>query len=189
MVPDLISEADARESSFEIEIELEVPSDFWALAPERYEDPPQQRRLWEGVGAPYTPEFLDLVHDGLRRRGWPAENIDAMYSYFEDFVWNPCEGEENEADCPVMKFRVSIPGDWLVEHPRFLSDLVALSGEGLLIETPDGPARFKIDYWRIFAEHGELSGADWEDSIFHVNVRRPPPSHETGHPHDWFPAA
>lgn len=179
-----------KESAFDVELEWEVPWDFWEEEPEPPYEDPAQLRLFE-LEPPFRTDWLDRFHDELMKRGWPQQNIEAVYSYFEDVVEDPREGEEKEDPFlrPLMRFRVWIPGDWLAEHPDFFTSFDKLAKEGVRIRTDGDEGPYHLAYWRIYADRGPLEGTDWGDSGW-FTVRppreRPPAMREKG-PKEWFP--
>lgn len=171
-----------KESSFQVELEFEVPEDFWDLKEPVYEDP-AQKLFWEEARI-VRENWLDNFHWALRRSGWPAENIDAIYSYFEEPVQNPDEGEER-AWPPIMRFYINIPGTWLVDHRDFFRQFDHLRKDGLKVLTKDQGRVFHLNYWRITAEGGELGGETWEGTYFVVHPRREGLVRHG--PLEWFP--
>jgi hypothetical protein len=190
---DVLREKDVRDSQFDIEIQFEAPEGFWEPDPEAPYRHPEQRHFWKGAvpkrqSEYWRVEWLDDLHMELRKRGWPAENVDAMYSYFEDPVWNPDEGEELEPDMPpAVEFRLWIPGDWLIRHPDFFMDLERLKKKGMTVRVNGKKKNFKLFYYRINVKDGELDGEAWEDSFFIVKPPREKPKAFEGGPRDWFP--
>jgi hypothetical protein len=179
---DTIPGAVVKDSVFDVEIEFEVPENFWDVKEPAYDDP-AQRLFWEEARI-VRENWLERFHWALRKSGWPIENIDASYSYFEDAVQNPNDGEE-EARTPAMRFHVSIPGTWLIRNPDFFEQFIGLAKKGLKVTTKGREKPFRLDYWRITAEGGDLGGEAWEGSHFVVTQRREDPGYRD--PLAWFP--
>lgn len=170
--PASFSQDVVKESLFDLEVEFTVPKWFWSeegTAP--WQDPEEQAHLWEEGrpkrGAENREQWLERFHHALINHGWPRENIDALYSYFEGEVENPDEGEEKEDPdvSDVMRFRVSIPGDWLVDHPVFLDNL-EWREPGIPIWGEHEGSR--LSYYRISALRGPLNGMTLESTGFVV---------------------
>jgi len=111
--------------------------------------------FWEH-GDP-SEEVLLKIHKRLRSGGWGRENIDTIYSYFQEAVEPTFDlpkggfrkrwGEA--AVVPDARFWVWLDSAYLIENPRLLEDLPRLRGEGFIID------------WRISADRGPLKGEEW----------------------------
>lgn len=184
---------DVRESAFDLEIDFEAPEGYWEPDPEMLHHHPAQAYLWKGSRPPARSEFwrddwLESLHSALRSRDWPRENIDAMYSYFEDPLMNPDEGAERDPDItPAVRFRVWIPGDWLVDHPNFFQDLKKLQKTGLQVKVKGKKQQFRMLDYEIRGDRGPLDGSLWQNSFFVVRPPREKPEAFEGGPRDWFP--
>lgn len=184
---------DVRESVFELEVDFEAPEGYWEPEPEALYHHPGQGYFWRGARPPAMPEYwrndwLQNLHSALRDRDWPRENIDAMYSYFQDPLMNPDEGEERDPDItPVVRFRVLIPGDWLVDHPKFFQDLKKLQKNGLQVKVRGKKRPFKLFDYEIRGNSGPLDGGLWQNTAFVVRPPREKPDAFEGGPRDWFP--
>lgn len=183
-----------RDSNFVVELHFDAPFGFWEEGVEPPYFDPFQKYFWkrampseQSEGWTWKDTWLANLHQALRKRGWPDEYTEALYSYSEGEPWNPSEGDEPDEDVqPLVGFWVRIPGEWLEDHPKFFKDLEKLENKGVNIKMKRKEQNFKLAYWRISAEFGELGGTDWEGTIFLVKPRKTPPGFEGG-PRDWFP--
>lgn len=188
-----ISAKDVRESVFDLGIDFEAPEGYWQPDPEVLYHHPAQAYFWKRAIPPsqaedWRNEWLENLHSALRSRDWPSESIDAMYSYFQDPLTNPDEGEDRDSDItPVVRFRILIPGDWLVEHPNFFQDLKKLQKTGLQVKVKGKKRAFKLFDYEIYADGGPLNSSLWQNSSFTVRPHREKPSAFEGGPRDWFP--
>lgn len=183
---------DVRESAFEMMIEFEAPKGFWDPDPEVLYHHPSQAYFWKGAVPRPQPEdwrndWLMNLHSSLRAKDWPRENIDALYSYFEDPVGNPDEGAQLDPEVPpLVSFNIWIPGDWLVEHPTFFHDVDKLEKRGLSVKVKGKKKNFKFSH-RLIGVRGPLNGEVWESGTFVVTPPREKPQAFEGGPRDWFP--
>ena len=135
MVPELISEADARESNFEIEIELEVPSDFWA--PGMLNQPVS----WNGhtelhhlavlqrivamyiiVGRrPYQENQVFKTSAATFRQA-QKDFVDALWSGEEE---ERKETEESDGTDHYIEFAVQVKGDFRVLYDPIYGNLTS----------------------------------------------------------------
>jgi hypothetical protein len=181
---DVLPVAVVKDSTFDIELEFEVPDDFWEAKEKPVYEDPAQMLFWEEALI-VRENWLENFHFALRKSGWPIENVDAIYSYFNDPVQSPDEGEKEPGWPPVMRFHVTIPGAWLVEHPDFFQQFEDLAKKGVRVKTKGQEKHFRLDYWRITANWGDLGGQTWEGRYFIVTRRREDPGYRG--PLAWFP--
>lgn len=184
-VPDVLLSKDVKESNFDVELQFEVPIDFWDKEPKPPFEHPAQLELFK-IRPPARKQWLEGFHFALMRLGWPRQTLDAVYSYFESPVDDPEEGEKRDPDrLPLVRFYVWIPGDWLLEHPDFFRSFDSLSTDGLIV-FGEGP--YRLVYWRIHSGDGPLKGTDWGDSgYFIVRDRKLPSAARAEGPKEWFP--
>lgn len=158
---------DVEQSWFDLEVDVLVPKDFWK----------------KGRGKK-TEHWLEDLHMALRREDWPPENIAAHYSYFEEPVRNPDEGEhdyQGHGLPAAAAFRVGIDGEWLVDHPRFFQEAVKLEN-GIEVQN----RKYKLWISRITAHQGPLDGEFWENPNILIREKGAPKAFEGG-PRDWYP--
>jgi hypothetical protein len=172
------------QSDFVVELEFEVPDDFWEEKEQVFHDPSQTYFWQESKPTFYGENWLEHFHAALQRRGWPTENIDAIYSYFNDPVEDPDLGEEPGYP-KLMKWNLFLPGEWLVNRPHWFLEFDHLSREGLEVKTRGDIKWFKLVYWRISGNSGPLEGEAWEGTYFYVKQRKMPAFE--GGPKEWFP--
>jgi hypothetical protein len=165
-MPDILPISDAKDSNFYVTMEFETPQGFWEA--EDFEHP-----------------FLVELHQALRRRGWGIENIEVIYSFFEESV-------QRVEDATDMRFWIWIPGSYLVEHPRLLADLPKLERFGVRWARPAQPGmqwtgiQYHLVHWHIYADSGPLKGQEWtHGTYFLVRHRRLHPEREG--PKEWSP--
>lgn len=133
--------SEVAESAFYVNMEAPVPAWFWEFG-----DPSQ--------------EVLKKIHWRLRKGGWGRENIDTIYSFFEENVEPTGNIPRSQLRkltkrwgedwvIPEARFWVWLAGDYLVEHPKLLEDLPRLRSEGIISD------------WNISAEKGPMRSGEW----------------------------